>query len=486
MTRLVLALALFAITTDAAWGQKRPIQLGEQPYPGPRPQPAQPDLQVPADTNPDPKSLEYGDAELSKARTLARQLGSKEYKERELASRELGKIGRAAVVAIREIRATETNPEVRLRTDILLPRAESDDMRARVMCFLADKDGKFDHKLPGWAKFKDTAGSDKAARELFAEVLKKAEYHAMLLACEMSANDLSQVLTTYYQAVQQKQNLGQNVQFTAAELAVLAFLECQYSDKALRVQGMWGQASVGQYLYIQDIQNAMRNGSGKFGDPLRRIVGKWMDTRETAFGIQQVMNLAQNWQMKDFLKYSARMFAVDDPNYQWAKAQAATQIAQKHNEKDGKEEVKQYLPLMVKGLDDGALLTQMFVGNGRKPNEMIAVNTQDYILGLLCQMTDQKPADYGMDAQANGPNNFQNYAQFYFKDSDKQKAGDKRDAGIKKFKAWAEKNIKAEPPKKGDPKKDDAPKKKDDKKDDEPKKNAPVPQPPVAPRPIKK
>ncbi len=476
MTRMVLAVALFAVTADAAWGQKR---LGRPVGESPLPEPAKPDLQVPTDTNPDPKSLEYGDAELEKARALTRQLGSKEYKEREVASRELGKIGRVAVVAIREVRAVETNAEVRLRTDILLPRAESDDMRARVMCFLADKDGKFDHKLPGWGKFKDVTGSDKASRELFAEVLKKSDYHALLMACEMTANDLSRVLTGYYQTIQHKQNFGTHVQPTSAELAVLCFLECQHSDKELRIQGQWGPMSVGQWLYHQDVQNAMKNGSGKYGVPLQRIVGKWMESRETAFGVQQAMNLATNWQLKDALKYSARMFLVgSDANANWYKAQAAQQIATKHNLKEGKEEAAKYLPLMLKGLDENQLLTQVFVG-GKNPNEMIGVNTQDYVLGLLCRMTGQKPADYGLDTQTNGGDNFQNYAHYYFKESDAKKAGEKRDAGIKKFKEWAEKNLKAEPVKKEEPKKDES-------KKDAPKKDEPVPQPPVAPLPIKK
>ena len=75
MTRMVLAVALFAVTADAAWGQKRLGRpIGE--YPGAQPEPAKPDLQVPTDTNPDPKSLEYGDSDLDKARALARQLGS--------------------------------------------------------------------------------------------------------------------------------------------------------------------------------------------------------------------------------------------------------------------------------------------------------------------------------------------------------------------------------------------------------------------------
>lgn len=483
MVRWVLALALFAAASGPAWGQKR--IRGDFGYPGPQPEPTRADIKVPEDTNPDPKSLEYGEAEVNKARDFARLLGSKDFKERETASRELGKLGRAGVLALREIRAADSNPEVRLRTDILLPRAESDDMRARVYCFLADKDGKYEHKLPGWAQFRTLAGSDKASRELFTEVLRKPDYHALLMACDLSANDLSAVLTKHYQSIQNRQNFGTYTQPSAAEMAVLTFLECRYPEKDLPIQGIWGPMSVGQFLYHQDVQNAMRNGGGKYGAPLRQLVTKWLDTRETAFGIQQAMNLAMNWQMKDQLRYSAKMLAANDPNYQWAKAQAAQQIAQKYQQKDGKEEAKKYLPAMIKGLDEEALLQQVFVG-GKNPNEMIAVMTQDYILGLLCHITGQKPADYGLDLAPQGGNNINNYANWCFKDTDKAKAQEKRDAGIKKFKDWAEKNLKAEPVKKDEPKNDEP--KKDEPKKDEPKQDPAVdlPLPVAKPAVIKK
>lgn len=486
-----LGLALFAavaLLAHPVWGQKR---LRGEFYPGPQPPAALADIKVPDDTNPDPKSLEYGEAEVNKARALTRQLGSRDYKERETAARELGKLGRAGVIALKEARATDSNPEVRLRTDILLPRAESDDMRARVYCFLADKDGKYEHKLPGWTQFKALAGSDKASRELFTEVLRKPDYHTLLMACEMSANDLSAVLTKHYQSIQNRQNFGTYTQPSAAEMAVLTFLECQYPEKETPIQGMWGPMSVGNFLYHPEVQNAMRNGSGKYGEPLRRLVTKWMDTRETGFGIQTAMNLAQNWQMKDYLRYAVRIFGVSDPNQQWAKANAAQQIANKFQQRDGKEEVKKYLPAMVKGLDDGGLLQNVFIG-GKNPNDMINVLTQDYILGLLCHMTGQKPTDYGLDLSPNSGNNIQNYANWCFRETDKKKAEEKREAGIKKFKAWAEKNLTAESvttdePKKGEKK--DAPKKSEPKTGEpkqEPAVDLPLPVPVAKPPVLKR
>ena len=111
-----------------------------------------------AGSTPDPKSLDVTESESMKAKELVRQLNSASYKERETATREIGKMGRFAVPALKDALATESSPEVRLRIELVMPKAESEDMKARVSCFLLDTEGKFDHQLPGWTKFNSSSG----------------------------------------------------------------------------------------------------------------------------------------------------------------------------------------------------------------------------------------------------------------------------------------------------------------------------------------
>ena len=143
-----------------------------------------------------------------KAKDLVRQLNSPSYKEREAATREIAKMGRYAVPALKDALANESSPEVRLRIDLVMPKAEAEDMKARVSCFLLDTEGKFDHQLPGWTKFKTVLGNDKSTRELFAEVLKNTTYHGLLLACDLPANELGGVLGGHYLAIQLQQQTG--------------------------------------------------------------------------------------------------------------------------------------------------------------------------------------------------------------------------------------------------------------------------------------
>src|SRR4051794_19561021 len=82
--------------------------------------------------NPDPKSLEVPSEVIFEAKELVGKLGSRSFHEREQASRDLHKLGRLALPAIAEALQTSANPEVQMRTELLLPAARTDDFRARI------------------------------------------------------------------------------------------------------------------------------------------------------------------------------------------------------------------------------------------------------------------------------------------------------------------------------------------------------------------
>ncbi|MCI0700811.1 MAG: hypothetical protein L0241_06995, partial [Planctomycetia bacterium] len=107
-----------------------------------------------APPSPDPKSLTIPQEELSKARELVQQLGSEKYSEREEAQRELAAMGRLARPALLDGVSGDPDPEIRLRCQTLLPKANADDLKARLETFLADTEGKYEHDLPGWNKLR--------------------------------------------------------------------------------------------------------------------------------------------------------------------------------------------------------------------------------------------------------------------------------------------------------------------------------------------
>src|SRR5437660_6360350 len=110
--------------------------------------------------SPDPKQLVVPPAELVKARELVRLLGSEDYAEREDAQKALAKMGRLARPVLAEAAYTDPSAEIRSRAARLLPRAEAEELKARLDTFLADDDLQYDHELPGWAEFRVAAGAE--------------------------------------------------------------------------------------------------------------------------------------------------------------------------------------------------------------------------------------------------------------------------------------------------------------------------------------
>ena len=434
-----------------------------------------------ADTNPDPKSLAVAENLLLKAKELVRQLGSASYRERESASREITKLGRSAYGPLKAAALEETNPEIRLRVDILLPGIEAAEMEARVSCFMKDLEGKFEHDLPGWNKFRVAAGNDRSARELFAEVLKNKVYHALLLASELPPNELGGMLNSHFMNMQNAQNNGMqlrrggyiNAQPSVHEVAVLLFLESLYSDKEMGINYNFGY-TVANYLHIPDVTNAIANGrsTGKFAAPLKKLAMRWMDTRETSLGAQNAMNFAQNWNLPNKMKYAAKVLVAPTENGNWWVKQNALVVIGQSPNKDARE----YVPQIAKCFDDTTVIQQQQPGNGA----VATVLLQDFALGVALQVTAQKPKDYGMEVVNAGVN--WNTNNFYFKDDKTAKAEDKRKAAFKKWAEWeaaAKKEPKKDDVKKDEPKVED-PKKaliENDVPNDQPGKPTPVPLP---------
>src|SRR5262249_39512335 len=102
---------------------------------------------------------------------LVRRLGADDYQVRERASRELFQIGLPAKGALLD-GARDADPEVRRGCRDLLPEILEADRQARLAAFIADKDGKETHDLPGWRRYRAIAGEDAAARKLFIDIQK--------------------------------------------------------------------------------------------------------------------------------------------------------------------------------------------------------------------------------------------------------------------------------------------------------------------------
>ncbi len=100
---------------------------------------------------------------------LVRQLGDPSYQKRCEAAARLTKCGLAARDPLR---TGLQNPDLEIRRSCrrLLAGVLEDDFRSRLEALAADTEGKREHDIPCWSRFREVYGTDRVARKLFVEM----------------------------------------------------------------------------------------------------------------------------------------------------------------------------------------------------------------------------------------------------------------------------------------------------------------------------
>jgi hypothetical protein len=446
--------------------------LPAYPTPADTKTPPSSEFKAPANADPDPKSLAVPEETLKRAKELVGKLGSPQFSEREQATRDLAKMGRMALPALQEALGANLEPEVAMRAEGLLPKAESEDMKARVACFLADAGGKFQHTLPGWEKFKTVAGNDAASRKLFAEMLKSNLTHQMLLAAEKSVEEANAVLNQYVTRLWNQQNFGGRgggwggdfgggapaQPAKLPDMVAALFLESQFSDTEMTVQasipwgwGGQGAQSVVNYVYnVPEVSNAIYSNNGEYAAPIRKILIQWMETRETAQWAYSAYNFANNIYQSDrkkTFKYALKVLeSKGGQSGSYNKLNILQNFANQPNARD-------LLPALGKCLDDS-----LIIWNWQNQNPPFDIQFRDFALAYAIQLTDQKPEDFGMSRNGGGTGKqFTGQQTWYFKDDNPPQNGPNGGRIVRPVKPV---NPPVEEPKKEDPK---DPKKEDPK-----------------------
>lgn len=382
----------------------------------------------------DPKSLDATAEESARATELVRQLGSPSYRDRESASRDLPKIGRLAVPALRAARATESSPEVQRRIELVLPAAEAEDFQARLACFRLDAEGKYEHRLAGWAKLKATLGNDPSVQALFLEVVENKDYENLLAAADRPADELGAVLIAYYQILQDGTyppslsygGKGHPRIPKTSEVALLAFLESLHSDKAMPLRTASNHTSTVNFLNYATIECAMIPGRepNAHAAVLRKILPRWLDSRETGIGLLHALTYSQEWQMPAATaRYAAKLLAAGNV---YERSYGLEKLG---THDDGAK----YLTPIAALIDDASLLKHARPELKDDPNGVLL---GDFALGVAILLSGQKHADYGLEVADPAVYARVQPGNYYFKDGKGDRADDHRKAAIKKFRAW--------------------------------------------------
>lgn len=332
--------------------------------------------------SPDPKSLDVPSEQLERAKLLVRKLGSESYTDREAATRELRDMGRLALPVLGDA-ANDLDPEIRFRSELLLPAAVADDFEARMATFLADSEGKFEHELPGWDKFRKQAGDDSVSRKLFSELLRDPARQALLLGLVAGNQTAVDALTTWRQTLYLRmyQQGGQRQQASLSDAAALLFAETLVGD------GNDGGRRFGGIIYAYtllsqpNIRSALE--SDKAGPCVKKLVGAWADSRTQAASMYQALNLLTNLKLKEAATLAGKML-VDKNVIPTYKAMAAVSLA--------KLGEKEHLPLLRPMLENDMVLRAKVGANGEIQLRDVAVSMGAFLEG-------KTPGDYGMKSQ---------------------------------------------------------------------------------------
>jgi HEAT repeat protein len=309
---------------------------------------------------------------------LVAQLGAGSFLARERASRRLAEIGLPARESLEQALA-HPDAEVRLRAGRVLGVILERDFHVRLEAFAADVEGKSEHHLPGWERFKQSVGSHAAARKLFVE-MQRAE-PAVLKASEAGAALAGEALARRVFELQEAAEQENYVQEDAPTGRVAALLfAAAPGDVAVSDE-------VGMYLaniqYQAPFQDAV--GRGQQSDLLRKVLAAWISRTEGLGSQPKLQNVmaALRLNMKEGL-LPATSLARDAALEAYARPYPILAIAKLGG--------KEHLPLLQPLLEDESQCNEFHEGS-----KIYRMQVRDVALLAMLHLTGQNPKDYGFE-----------------------------------------------------------------------------------------
>ena len=381
--------------------------------------------------DPNPASLAPTPEQIARAKQLVLQLGSPVYRERDEATRELFKMGRVVLGVIEATIDETSEPEIRERCEMLKPTIEAADLNARLKAFLADKEGKFAHDLPGWIKFQEITGNTTGGRELFAELWKNKLNANLLAATKLSKEEFAKRVLTrridLYNTTMRYSPQGQRTPATLADVVTLLFAE-SYDGVATERQYYY---VVTNALNLPNIRTAIVDE--KNGAAARKLLIRWMDSRTEMYEVYSTMSLSASLNLKEapIAKYAEKVLELKGATGYY-RMYALTTLARVGG--------KEHLAIMKKWLKDETVQKVVrFVNNVQQQTD---IQVRDVALAMCILATDQKVEDYGFEMLYANAN--QNVAMKYSYNNYSFASDDKRKAAFKKWDEFEAKPKKEE------------------------------------------
>lgn len=349
------------------------------------------------------------------ARRLVRRLGDDSFDVREAASHDLLRIGAPAKEALLEGLQSD-DAEIRSRCRRLLGVVLDLDHEARIEAFALDTEGRHDHDLPGWDRYRRLVGNDRTARDLFVE-MQRAEPH-LLEAVEANPDDIEGFFSSRCEAIQQvlfKPDARARQPVAVGSIAALFFVASHpnlpMSDQIVS----WLHSFSYQPAFVHSMTPHSQNSG--FVEPMRKIVGAWVGRDCSAVNYQNFL-MALRYDLPEALE-PALATLRDKDNKPFVSFHALLIVG-----RFGSEE---HVALLQPLLEDESVCGTYQVG-GRES----FVQVRDLALAVALHLTSQDHRDYGFEGLRRSPRTLFVPTTVGFV-SDEQ-----RTAAIEKWHAWSQ------------------------------------------------
>jgi hypothetical protein len=315
-------------------------------------------------------------SQLDAASSLIQQLGSGQFSVRESATSRLLKMGieiKPALLAALD----DPDAEIRERVRYVMAGVVDSDFQRRLALFAEDANDEQHYDLPGWARFRELVGTDRAARSLFIE-MQRSEM-SLMEGLEVSGDQATRILEGRIRAAQitfQARNAPLGGSTSLGSVAALVFVGSDPHIKLSEASALQlGSLAAYQPSFTQALASSGQSGM------LKKIVGAWIARDLSPTLTYQNLYIAIRYELKECLEPAVRLLRQPGASPQM-KPLALLAVARFGG--------KEHLPLVE------PLMTATDVCGQTPVNGTVYVTQlRDFALFAAVQLAGQRPKDFG-------------------------------------------------------------------------------------------
>lgn len=377
------------------------------------------------------------------AKELVLKLSSPRFREREVANRELVKLGLAALKAIEEGR-NNPDPEIMARCKSLYTTIRELDLKRRIDELATDKDGRIANTLPLGATYEKICGNDENARKFYIELCK-----SQLQFLDAAVNDPKAMGEAYFNLSIDMQNRNKDglpfppdIKTPATAHKILAMLLIGTDDKirpaideAMRKLPNPGYQPLSMVFWEPQFKDAFLDA--KTGPMFRKVMFEWIKRCNDPKNSTQTAVVSA---IQGISEQQAGRFVADQQTIEFILDTAVTPNLQPYT----RDQLLGAMNLLVKKEHLQSIEEKLFK-NERKlqksvnwnvngKNVVVETQVRDYALALCIRLSEQKYADYGFDILSPQPSMITNWPCSGFSKDETRKAA------FKKYEEWRKAN----------------------------------------------